>query len=243
MSRQLLLAAVVGSCGGLTGCASAWETATSRDFKERPFHAMFGDKPDPLHVLRTSPEGYARADAMTRLEEPLLAGGTQADQDEVVDHILGPAATSDPSPVVRAAAVDALGRFQDARAGKYLVAAYHQADGRTGDRPTARIQLAGGGRDPDRKSPLADGLGLTGPTGFPGEVTATLRAKAIAGLARSNRPEAVQFLATVAGGDGYGRGRRHRPRHPDGRRPGARDDEVEGVGRHPGRRAQRREGT
>ena len=202
MSRLLLLAAVVGYCGGLTGCASTWETATSRDFKEQPFHAMFGKKPDPLHVLRTSPEGYARADAMNRLDEPILNGGSQADQDEVIEHILGPAATSDPSPVVRAAAVDALGRFQDERASQYLVAAYHQADGRTGERRSARIQLAGGGRDLDRKSPLADGLGLTGPTGYPTEVSAALKAKAIHGLARTNRPDAVQFLASVAGGNG-----------------------------------------
>jgi HEAT repeat protein len=189
----------------LTGCASNWEAVTSRDFKEQPLHSLFGKTPDPLHVLRTSPEGYARAKAMKRLDEPLRSGGTQADQDEVVDHILGPAATSDPSPVVRAAAIDALSRFEDERAIRYLIAAYHQADG--GARDTALpatssrspIQQVGLNAKPaSRTSSLSDGLGLHGPSGFPDEVTSSLRSKVITGLARSNRPETVQFLTAIA---------------------------------------------
>lgn len=165
---------------------------------------MFEKSPDPLHVLRTSPEGYARAKAMKRLEEPLRSGGTQEDQDEVVDHILGPAATSDPSPVVRAAAIDALSRFEDERAVRYLIAAYHQADGGGRDSlPASRspIQQVGLNTKPVSKtSSLADGLGLHGPSGFPNEVTSSLRSKVIIGLARSPQPETVRFLTTVATG-------------------------------------------
>ncbi|MCZ2343917.1 MAG: HEAT repeat domain-containing protein [Bacteroidales bacterium] len=205
MPRLLVRAAVIGLCGGLAGCASNWEAATSRDFKEHPFQSLFGKTPDPLHVLRTSPEGYARAKAMKRLEEPLRSGGTQEDQDEVVDHILGPAATSDPSPVVRAAAIDALSRFEDERATRYLIAAYHQADGGARDAvlptTTSPIQQVGlNTKSLSKTSSLADGLGLHGPSGFPNEVTASLRSKVIVGLARKVQPETVRFLTAVATG-------------------------------------------
>ena len=200
MARQLLVSTIVGVLVGVIGCASTWDKITSRDFKEQPFESMFGKTPDPLHVLRTSPEGTERAEAMKRLQEPLRSEGSQADQDEVVEHILGPAATSDPSPVVRAAAIEALGRFEDPRAVSYLIAAYHQAAGpdHSGRASTAQTILpAKAGKEPGR---LPDRLGLHGPSGYPAEVTAMLRIKALNGLAHSGKPEAVTFLAQVASG-------------------------------------------
>jgi hypothetical protein len=197
-------------CSGLTGCSSTWD---------RPFHTMFGSPEDPLHVLRTSPEGGERAAAMMRLKEPIANGGTQADQDEVVEHILGPAATSDTSPVVRAAAIEALARFKDPRAPQLLVAAYHQAPGRsTADvmrpptPPVSAIQPAAG------TGGFRDKLGLSGPSGFAPDTVVMLRSRCLDGLARTQSPEAIDLLARVAEG-----------RPVDGEEPADRDTRLAAV--------------
>lgn len=220
MTRRLVLTGLIGVtgvCGGLAGCASSWDTMTSKSFKEKPFHHMFGKKDDPLTVLRVNQDGGGdvRAKAMRQLKEPLKSGGSQEDQDEVVDHILGPAATSDPSPVIRAAAIDALGRFDDPRVPKLLIAAYHQATGRSAAAPAAApepavtltghsperlagqdVRAGGGGRKPGEP----DRLGLAGPSGFPADVVTMLRTRSLTGLARAGSPDAVQFVGGVATG-------------------------------------------
>src|SRR4029079_13147012 len=86
---------------------------------------------DPLVVLRADPprDGDARAKAMRRLQEPLAIGLGKQDQDEMID-LLGRTATTDSSPVLRIAAIDALGRFDDPRAGGILAIAYQKAHGR-----------------------------------------------------------------------------------------------------------------
>ena len=66
---------------------------------------------------------------MRRLKEPLRDNRTQQEQDAVID-VLARAATSDPSPVLRLAAIEALGRFEDPRAAGILVIAYQNAHGR-----------------------------------------------------------------------------------------------------------------
>jgi len=200
VARQLLVSVIATVSVGIVGCASTWDKVTSRDFKEQPFETLFGKMPDPLHVLRTSPEGTERAKAMKLLQEPLRTGGSQADQDEVLEHILGPAATSDPSPVVRAAAIEALGRFDDPRALPLLIAAYHHADGREPTSPSltpTTVAPANAEKEPGR---LSDRLGLHGPSGYPAEVTAMLRIKALQSLAQSGQAAAVGFLADVAAG-------------------------------------------
>ena len=82
---------------------------------------------DPMTVMRSSPEGDQRAKAMRKLKEPALSGNAQ-DQEQAIE-LLSQAAPSDPSPVVRVAAIDALGRFKDERAVPILTAAYHQSSG------------------------------------------------------------------------------------------------------------------
>jgi HEAT repeat protein len=164
---------------GLTGCAATADTLTSRKFRQKPFETLF-QPGDPLTVMRTSPEGDERAAAMRRLKEPLLDGRSQVEQDEAVE-LLSAAATSDPSPVVRVAAVGALGRFQDERAVKVLTAAYHQATGATG--PQA-----------------GDRLALAGPTGFAPEMVTIIRTRVVESLAATGRPEAVPVLTQVAAG-------------------------------------------
>ena len=198
---MLTLAAVMAVGVGLAGCASAWDTMTSRRFRDKPFGTLF-QPDDPVQALRDHPtDGDARAWAFQRMKEP-AENGRPEDQEFVME-ALSSAAASDPSPWVRIAAVDALGKFKDPRAAGALVAAYHQAAGRP-PAPAAdplaapSILPAAGGRPPTL--PSAERFGLTGPQGFTADQVATLRGRAVDALARSGRPEAVAFLAQVAAG-------------------------------------------
>ena len=203
MYRLLPIAGVAISLA-LTGCAGAWDTFTSRRFKDAPFTTMqrMVSPEDPLVVLRADPprDGDERAKAMRRLKEPIEAGGTQQDQDEVVE-LLARTATADPSPVLRLAAIEALGRFRDPRAPGALMLACQKAHGRGDGAPAPpdadpTIRLAGG-RVPGR---TALDRSLTAPTGYAPDTVAVIRCRALESLGRTNRPEAVQFLAAVANG-------------------------------------------
>ena len=113
-----------------------------------------------------------------------------------MDHVLGPAATGDPSPVVRAVAIDTLGRFKDERATTYLIAAYHQATGRPADAgrppPSDPLRQVGFVTAQGRElGPAPDKISLSGPTGYPADTVGLLRAKALDGLARAGRPDGV----------------------------------------------------
>jgi HEAT repeat protein len=187
VTRLLPVAGLVVASVGLAGCASTVDTLTSRKFRQRPFEALFNPG-DPLTVMRTSPEGDERAAAMRRLKEPVLSGRPQEEQDEAVQ-LLTTAATSDPSPVVRVAAVDALGRFQDERAVGVLTAAYHQAAG-VAAKPKV-VQAGFGG---------ADRLSLAGPVGFAPEMVTVIRTRVVESLAQTGRAEAVPVLTRVATG-------------------------------------------
>ncbi len=192
MSRHIPVAGVVLASAWLTGCASTIDTVTSNKFRHHPYDALF-KKGDPLTVMRTSAAGDERADAMRRLKEPALNGRPKQEQDEAVQ-LLATAATSDPSPVVRVAAVGALGRFKDERAVGILTAAYHQADGTPAEAaPAARP----GGLPPTR-------LELAIPTGFAPEMVTVIRTRAVEALAETGRPEAVPLLTRVAAGKADG---------------------------------------
>lgn len=196
VTRALALAAAVGATLA-GGCASGWETVSSRRFREAPFKTLWGRDDDPLTVLRTSPLGDDRARAMGRLVEP-ATDGRPAEQDEAVQ-LLAQAAASDPSPWVRLAAVDALGRFKDPRAADALVAAYHAAPGkpaRPADAPREAIQTAAD-RRPVSTAGLAD---LRGPQGFPADQVAGLRVRVLDALARHAQPGGVELLVQVAAG-------------------------------------------
>jgi HEAT repeat protein len=187
MRRPTALLLVV--LAGLTGCAGTWDKISSRRFREDPFGTMV-DRRDPLEVIRSSPEGDDRAAAMRKLKEPAIAGRSEAEQDEALK-LLTEAAINDPSPVVRVAAIDTLGRFRDPRVVKSLTAAYFQADGTTTEPKAA-------GRNP-----------LTGPAGFAPEIASVIRGRAVESLAKTNNPEAVPILAQAAtGADKTGSGDR-----------------------------------
>lgn len=201
MFRVLPIVGLAAASLGLTGCAGTMDTITSRSFRKDPWNTTVRlvNPEDPLVVLRADPPrtGDERAKAMRRLKEPVRDGRTQQDQDEVID-VLGRAATADPSPVLRLAAVEALGKFDDPRAAGILVIAYQNAHGRppgsVAPENTGVIQA--GSRGPRTVGP--DRFPLTGPTGYPADTAATIRCRTLEALGRTGKPEAVRFLATVA---------------------------------------------
>lgn len=207
MYRVFTLAGLSFAALALAGCAGSWDTLTSRQFRKHPLDTTYRmmNPEDPMVVLRADPprDGDERARAVRRLKEPLANRQTQADQDEMVD-LLARAATGDGSPVLRLAAIETLARFQDPRAAGVLVIAYQKAHGRPDGAadplaPAPGVQLAAGvgGRVPGRTASV---IPLTGPTGFPPDTAAAIRCRAAEALGRTNRPEAVRFLAAVAGG-------------------------------------------
>lgn len=201
-NRIRYAAGVAVACSlGLTGCANTWDAVTSRKFREAPFGTMkrVVSPEDPVHVLRTNPDGDDRAKAMHRLKEPLANGGTQEDQDQIVE-VLAQAAVHDPSPVLRVAAVTALGRFDDPRAPGIIIAAYNNAHGRTEPAAPAEpnsVVPAGLGARP-RVPTTAERMMLTGPTGFTTDTVVAIRGKALEALGRTRKPESARFLAQVA---------------------------------------------
>ena len=199
VTRFALLAAALSAIA-ISGCASTWDAVSSRKARKDPM-SLFKTE-DPMTVLRTKVAGTERAVAMRKVQEPAANGGSAAEQEEVMQ-ILAQAATADPSPVVRAAAIDALGRFRDPRGVALLVTAYQKADGIPGGTILAAAPgiEATGGLDKKGADEL---LGLTGPMGFQPELTTTIRQRSVAALAQSNSPEAVAFLARIAVGDGKG---------------------------------------
>lgn len=145
------------------GCASTWETVSSRRFRDKPFGTMF-TRMDAVAVLRsTEPtSSEERARAMQALREPMASGYDQSVQDEILQ-ILSTAATQDAAPWVRLCAIDALTRFEDPRRTEILANAYHYAAGNPTPtaavpKPTDGIEQAGAldrlraGTGADRKS-------------------------------------------------------------------------------------------
>lgn len=189
MARRLLILAAAVAVVSHLGCARTWETVSARRFREAPLHSMFTQE-DPITVLRNRVEGNDRADAMRRLKEPAKDGKGQAEQDEAVQ-LLWAAAGTDPSPVVRVAAIDALGRFDDPRAVRLLMDAYQKAAGVPSD--PARAANA----DVTTASNI-DPITLLGPSGFEPSFVNTIRVRTMEALAGKQDAEAVSFLAKVA---------------------------------------------
>ena len=210
MLRVLTIAVIALTPIVATGCASgSWDTLTSRKFRKAPFDTTYHMiKPeDPMVILRADPprDGDERARAMQRLKEPLANGLSQQDQDQIID-MLGRTATSDASPVLRIAAIEALGRFQDQRASGILLIAYQKSHGRPEGTPDPlqpnAIELVGGPGVPNARRPgkVSSLVPLTGPTGFSPETVEVIRCRTVESLGRTQKPEAVQFLAALAAG-------------------------------------------
>ena len=199
MARTLVAIGLCSMVANIVGCASVWETAGSKRFRNDPFKTMFSP-PDPMTVLQ-SPTSSSddRARAFQRLE-PQDSPSQQA----AALKILSESATSDASPWVRICAIDALGRFDEPQTANILIAAYHQAEGHDGPPQAnvnpATLELVSAGRSPT--APLGeDGVvNLSGPEGFSADQVRTIRGRAITALAKSNSSEAVGHLAEIARG-------------------------------------------
>lgn len=199
MARMLFAIVLFGTMANIVGCASTWETMSSKHFREEPFATMFSP-PDPMTVLQ-SPASCSddRARALRRLEPQ-----SNPSQQQAAIALLSQAATTDPSPWVRICAIDALGKFDDPQAASILVAAYHQADGsniKSMEMSTpGTIELVSAGRSPTQSNILDENISLTGPEGFSPDQVRTIRGRSITALAKTNQAEAVRHLASVARG-------------------------------------------
>lgn len=196
-----MLTVLVLGCATLSGgCASTWDTVSSRRFRDKPFDVMFGKEPDALATLRdATPEmGDERARAFIRLQEPAKSG-RDAEQDEALQ-LLSNAATTDGSAYVRVCAIDALGRFRDPRAAEILANAYRYAAGKPVPTTAATAVVGASAREPLK----LDLAALYGAKGFAPDQVANIRCRAIEGLAATGKPEAVVFLARVADGQEFG---------------------------------------
>jgi HEAT repeat protein len=180
-----ILAGVVAF--GLSGCAGTYDLVTSQRFKERPFHTLF-TREDPIEVLEKVQEGDERVRAMRAVEEPGHNGGSAADQDRLIA-ILQASATTDPRPLCRLAAVEALSRFKDPRVGAILITAYQNAPF---DSPTAAAT-------PDGVAPAASlSSSKTGGSQFTPDTVTTLQCQTLESLGRHRSPEGLQLLVRVA---------------------------------------------
>lgn len=198
MRRYGALAALLG-LSAATGCASTWDTLSSRRFRDDPLGTVM-DKSDPLTTLRTGGQSNAdeRARAIGKLAEPAASGQGPEVQDEVMQ-MLSTASNTDASPWVRVSAIETLGRFRDPRVPEVLRNAYLRATGPAAPEPAENpIQQAGVrpslAKEPDRLP------GLFGPQGYPPDQVANIRTCAVAALVKTNSPLAVEFLARVAAG-------------------------------------------
>jgi HEAT repeat protein len=120
-------AALLSTCG----CVAFWEEVTSR---ERDLNYVWR-KPDPLIVLRDSTDNARKAEALSRLGEPLSRGGSQEEQ-ELFIQILSRAALNEGQgqyepmsrdPLCRLSAIRTLGDYKDPRAVAILEKAYLEA--------------------------------------------------------------------------------------------------------------------
>ncbi len=227
MYRVLTIAVIAAASLLPTGCATTWDAVTSRKFRDAPFKTVgkVVSPEDPVAVLRADPprSGDERAGAMYRLKEPALNKGTQEDQNQILD-TLARNATNESSVVLRFAAIEALGRFEDPRATTILMTAYQTADGltdaeRAPPKATDKSSVipfkgTSANRPPTRTGLETDAV-LKGPAGYAPDTVAALRCRCLESLGRTHKPEAARFLSAVAGASG-----------PDIVPPGSDDPEV-----------------
>lgn len=185
IARTLLGGAALAAFGA-AGCAGTYDLVTSQRFKDRPFHTLFVSD-DPVQVLETVEEGDDRVRAMRDVKEPKRGGGTDAEQDRLIA-ILQAGATTDRRALCRLAAVEALSRFDDPRAGQILIAAYRNAPF---DAPPVPGQ-------PAAVTPAAAFAGAPGAvSNFTPDTVTTLQCHILTGLGRHRSPEGLQLLVQV----------------------------------------------
>lgn len=120
-------AALLSACG----CAGFWDEVSSREFEFKNLWT----KPEPLVVLRDSTDNARKAEALSRLKEPIRHGGTPAEQELHIQILSRAAVNESPGrpeplsrdPLCRLCAIRALGEYQDPRAVAVLEKAYLDA--------------------------------------------------------------------------------------------------------------------
>ena len=174
-NRRLAWAGAALAAMALSGCANFWDDVTSRDFHFKEFFS----KPDPFLVLRDSDDGNRRARALRELKDPKEHGGSDHDQ-EVVINILTAAATTERQPLCRLAAVEALGSFHDPRAVHALQEAYYNA-----------------ANFPKGKGASGITEGPFGGSAVSSPLVLQIKCQAIASLGNTENPEAIGFLVNI----------------------------------------------
>lgn len=159
---------------------------------------------EPLVVLRDSTDGYKRAKALARLEEPLENGGNREEQ-ELYLKILTQTAKEDREPLCRMAAVRTLGTYKDPRAARTLEEVYQLRLPFTPDMNSVLRQQALAGLeqtgDPEARHLL---IRVARQPGSPTESsladrqqTLDERLTAVRGLGRYNQYDAIDALVHV----------------------------------------------
>jgi hypothetical protein len=183
---RAVLGGLAATAFGLTGCAGTYDMITSERFQSRPFHTLFSSD-DPMQVLVTVDVGDDRVKAMKRIKEPKDNGGSAEEQDKLIG-ILQASATADRRPLCRLAAVEALARFKDPRAGSILITAYNNA-AYDGAQPAEKAEL----------SPAAFGTIKVAVSQFAPDTVTMIQCRVLEGLGKHRSPEALQLLVQVAG--------------------------------------------
>lgn len=171
------------------GCAGTLDTLTSQRFRESPFRTLFYSD-DPMYVLTNVQEGDERAKAMRVIKEPKRTGGTDADQEKLME-ILTASATADKQAVCRLGAIDALARFEDPRATRALVMAYHNAGI---DAPADTTAPESGVVQAGRKVRTP----FSAVTTFTPDQVITIQSKALEALGTKRSPDALALLCEIA---------------------------------------------
>ncbi|HEV3258779.1 MAG TPA: HEAT repeat domain-containing protein [Gemmataceae bacterium] len=170
------LAGAALSSLSLCGCVDLWEEVTSHDFTVKGLFVT----PNPLVVLRDSNDGDKRAKALLALREPKRHGGSDKDQEAILQ-ILARAASNERQPLCRLAAIESLGQFKDPRAVKGLEDAFYNANN--------FANLARAGTNPADTFYNAPGISP--------EMPVRIQCQALAALGETGNPAAVQLLTRV----------------------------------------------
>jgi hypothetical protein len=165
----------------MPGCATFWDEVSSKDFH---FKEVFAKAPDPLEVIQKSPDGDRRAKALRTLREPSQHGGSQQEQDTVVQVLVSRAA-SDPQALCRLAAISSLRHFKDPRAVEGLKEAYYRAG--TFNPETATIL----------RCQALDALGATGQAGAVETLVRVLREPPVEGPDQDRQQKMDERIAAA----------------------------------------------
>ena len=95
---------------------------------------------DKYEILQKSTSGDERADALTRIKEPIRHGGSPQDQERAIA-ILRKAGSEEPEVWARLCAINAMSKFKDPRIVKGLEDAYYAADQFPENGKTIRTQV------------------------------------------------------------------------------------------------------